>query len=415
MRRERDFAAVAAAIWSWTEERRFRGSDPYDGLNSRLLAPFLARSRLLRLAVIQLVKRSPIDLRPLLWIPPGCNPKGLALMLHGLALWSDATRDPGAKDRLGDMLLGLAATPDGEPAWEEFSPRPGMAKSLVGGTRKVPGRLGWGYDFPWQSKAFLQPAYYPTVVVTAFAADALAAAESPAWPLVARAVGSFVADSLARHEDETGLCFSYSPRDGTRVFNASLFGARLLVQAAEHAPREASHWRTLARRAVDYVAARQRQDGSWVYGEASHWQWVDNLHTGFNLETMGRIAVLLDVDAWDDVIDRGLSYYRHALFEPDGTPRYYAHRLHPIDPHSFAQGAITFLTLERFWSRGPEFAAKILERGIDLLWDDRRRGFRFQRQRLYAQGQIHLRWSQAWMFKALCALLAHRSGRSLLP
>ncbi len=405
-------ADIARRVWDWAERRDFRGSDPYDGLNSRLLAPLLARSRLLRLLTIQAVKRSPIDLRPLLWIPPGRNPKGVALFLQGAAV-HPAAATPGAAGELGDLLLSLASLPDGRPAFGDRRPRPGLAAALAAGEERMPPALGWGYDFPWQSKAFLQPAFMPTVVGTAFAADALAMAGSPAWPVVAPAVARFVTDHLHRHEETAGVCFSYSPGDRTRVYNASLFAARLLAQAAPLVPACAAVWRDLAARALDYVAARQRPDGAWLYGEADHWRWIDNLHTGFNLETMARTAELLGRDDWDAAIVRGLTYYRRALFLPDGTPRYYSHRIHPLDPHSFAQGAITFLRLERFDRNGPTMARRILERAVELLWDDQRGGFIFQVQRRYRQRQIHLRWSQAWMYKALCWYLAHADGGRL--
>lgn len=399
------FADVADRVWRELADRGFRGSDPYDGLNSRLLAPVLQRSRLARLVVIQGVKRAPFDVRPLLGIPPGLNPKGLALVLHG------AAGRPGLADGgrrcawLGDALVCLASRPDGTPALGRREVVEGAAARVAADPACWPDAAGWGYDFPWQSKAFLQPAFFPTVVATSFVLDALEAAGSPSLPAAARAAGHFVAGHLHRHEDADGICFSYSPGDRTRVYNASLFGARILAQAAPHAGPDADTWRDLARRAADWVASRQAADGSWIYGEAAHWQWIDNLHTGFNLETLGRIADLLGTRAWDDVMARGLAFYRQRLFTPDGTPLYYTHRQWPLDPHSFAQGALTFLALKRFDAGGPAFADRILTRGIEELWDERRGGFRFQKQRLYSQGIIHMRWSQAWMFRALCARL----------
>jgi len=368
------FAAIADRVWHELVSAGFEGSDPYDGLNSRLLAPVLKHSRFARLAVIQGVKRSPVDLRPLLRISPG--------------------------------LICLASRTDGSPALASRSITPGAAARVADGTASWPSAVGWGYDFPWQAKAFLQPAFHPTVVATSFVLDALKAVRSPALPAVARSAGYFVADNLHRHEDADGVCFSYSPGDRTRVYNASLFGARILVQAATYNPAESEAWRDLSRRAVEWVLARQAADGSWIYGEADHWRWIDNLHTGFNLETIGRLARLHDTAAWDDALRLGLSFYRDRLFEADGTPRYYTYRRWPLDPHSFAQGALTFLALARLDESGPEFADRILLRGIEELWDDRRGGFRFQKQRLYSQGVIHMRWSQAWMFRALRARVA---------
>jgi hypothetical protein len=397
------YADIARRIWQGAAAADFHGSDPYDGLNSRLLKPLLDHSRLLRLLVIQGVKRSPLNLRPLLLVPPGMNPKGASLFLQGAARWTDCGAAQPDLFLLADRILSCVSRPDGTAHFGDRSLQPGLAGNADSLGDKA---IGWGYDFPWQSKAFLQPAYFPTVVATSFAVDALEAADSPAAAGATRAAARFVADHLHRHEDDSGLCFSYSPGDRSRVFNASLFGARILAQAAVAEPDAPVDWRGLAERAVDYVVSRQRDDGAWEYGEADHWHWIDNLHTGFNLVTIDRIARYLDTERWDDAVEKGLRFYREALFEADGTPRYYTNSKFPIDPHSFAQGALTFLQLQRLQPDAVDFADRILRRGIAELWDQRRGGFIFQKQRGYTQRIVHLRWSQAWMFRALCERLA---------
>ena len=396
---------IALRVWENLAAAGFAGTDPYDGLNSRLLAPVLRSSRLARLAVIQGVKRSPVNLRPLLLVPAGLNPKGLALVLQGAAEYPGLPDGNGRRAWLADALLSLASRVDGSPAFGQRVVTPGLANRLAGEPGAWPEAIGWGYDFPWQSKAFLQPAYFPTVVASSFAIDALQDADAPGWRQAAVGAARFVAEHLHRHEDADGICFSYSPGDRTRVYNASLFGARILAQAAPHAPQTEA-WRLDAERAVAWVMARQARDGSWIYGEADHWQWIDNLHTGFNLETVHRAAALLGTSRWDDGMASGLAYYRQNLFEADGTPRYYSTTRWPLDPHSFAQGALTFLRLSRFQPDAQEFAGRILARGIDELWDERRGGFRFQKHPRHAQSIIHMRWSQAWMLRALCAWLA---------
>ena len=404
-----ELARIARRVWGNLAAAGFAGSDPYDGLNSRLLAPALRHSRLLRLAVIQGVKRSPVDLRPLLLVPPGLNPKGLALALQGATDYAGLDDADGRRAWLADALLCLASHPDGTPAFGDRVIVPGTARRLAADPAAWPEAVGWGYDFPWQSKAFLQPAYTPTVVATSFAIDALRSAGSPAGQLATVAAARFVAGHLHRHVDADGLCFSYSPGDHTRVYNASLFGARILAQAAPHAP-EGADWRRDAERAVAWVMARQAADGSWIYGEADHWRWIDNLHTGFNLETVHRCAGLLGTDRWDEGLARGLAWYRRHLFDDDGTPRYYSTTRWPLDPHSFAQGALTFLCLARFQPDAREFAGRILRRGVEELWDEQRGGFRFQKHAGHAQKIIHMRWSQAWMLRAMCAWLATRDA-----
>src|SRR5215475_7540754 len=70
----------------WCRGESWMGYDPYDGLNSPLARWWPMRNRLLRTALTQTVKRSPVNLRPLLGIRKAANPKGLALAARAVLL-----------------------------------------------------------------------------------------------------------------------------------------------------------------------------------------------------------------------------------------------------------------------------------------------------------------------------------------
>ncbi len=398
--------SVAVRVWRDARGRGFRGHDPYDGLNAPRLAPLLDRSRLLRLVVIQGVKRSPWNLRPLLGVAPALNPKGLALFLRGAAELPALRAEAEAREQLADALVSLASRPDGTPVFPPREVVPGRAGRLARGDLALGGPVGWGYPFPWQAVAFLQPPHYPTVVATSFVVDAFAAARHEAAAVVLEAAARFVEESLHCHRDDQGVCFSYSPRDRSRVYNASLFAARVLARAAGAGGPAADRRAGLAAAAVDWVVSRQRADGAWLYGEAAHWNWIDGLHTGFVLETIGFVSEALGADRWDGAVERGLDWYRKNLFAPDGTALYHPGRAYPLDPHTFAQGALTFLALPYRTPDGAAFGRAIVERAIGSLWDDGRGVFVTRRGRLVTDRTPYLRWSQAWMFRALGALLA---------
>ena len=75
--------ASFSKLKGFCETEHFKGWDPYDGLNSKVfqVIPFLKRSALCRLVVIQGFKRCPINLRKLAVVPKEYNAKGIGLFL----------------------------------------------------------------------------------------------------------------------------------------------------------------------------------------------------------------------------------------------------------------------------------------------------------------------------------------------
>src|SRR6266481_9379502 len=77
-----EIESTTMKLLAYCQENDWAGYDPYDALNSKVLAalPFLS-SRIPRLLLTQTLKRSPVNLRRLLLIPKTQNPKALALLL----------------------------------------------------------------------------------------------------------------------------------------------------------------------------------------------------------------------------------------------------------------------------------------------------------------------------------------------
>src|SRR5436190_22956652 len=239
-----DLITAHKQLWKWCRAQGFAGYDPYDGLNSRLFqaTPF-KNSRPARLAWIQFHKRSPINFRSLVGIPRERNAKAIALF--ALAALADFRRHPSneneiaARELLDDLIwMGL--------------------KGFKGAC--------WGYNFDWQSRSFFLPRGTPTIVPTAFAARALVEAAEvlsrDEYLPFARTICDFILNDLNRSDEAADeLCFSYSPLDRTRVFNASLLAAETLAIIG-HLLHESSLLE-MAQRAALYVVRGQRADGSW--------------------------------------------------------------------------------------------------------------------------------------------------------
>ena len=69
--------------------QQYKGYDPYDALNSNVICP---PGKFLKIAFTQLLKKSPINLRPLFFIPKTVNPKGLGLLLTIYSIKSEQVR-----------------------------------------------------------------------------------------------------------------------------------------------------------------------------------------------------------------------------------------------------------------------------------------------------------------------------------
>ena len=376
------------SLADWCRERDYMGHDPFDALNSRLFrATPLRRSRAARLVWTQLFKRSPVSFRRLALVPPDENPKGTALF--ALAALADFRR---------------TRTPDAER----------LARALLGRLQcsRIEGLSGaaWGYNFDWQGRAFFAPGGTPTVVPTAFAARAYTEAarnlEDDAYLQTARGVCDFILGDLPRsHETEREVCWSYSPVDRTRVFNASLLAAETLAAVGRlTGENELCQW---AVRGARYVAARQRPDGSWAYGAADFQSWADNFHTAFVLASLARIGAACGGEARDEFagpLRRGYEFWRGAFFRADGWPKYFHDRLYPADAHSAGAAVVALLDLRELDPSAIDLAQKV------ALWATRNlrdpRGFfYYQRRRLYTVRTPYMRWSQGWMLYALARLL----------
>jgi hypothetical protein len=364
------------------------GYDPYDALRSPLVRLLSFGARWPRVAWIQLVKRCPINLRPLLLVSKSVNPKALGLVARALVFEGKAR----GIDRRSEVakLLGRLD--------EARSPQATGA--------------GWGYPFDWQSRAFFVPEGTPSIVCSTFVANAyldayLAWGES-AWLDRARETCDFLLVDLHRTPGAGGsFCFSYTPVDRTRVHNANLLGAALLARVARETGEAALRDAALA--SAHFSVSAQAPDGSWPYGDLPFQSWIDSFHTGFNLVSLGEIAEALGTSELDGSIRRGYAFYEKNFFLADGTPGYYHDRLFPVDIHSAAQALVTFAAFAPVEPSALGMGKLVADWALTTM-RDRNGRFYFQRHARYTHKTSFIRWSQAWMLYGLARLLAVTQG-----
>jgi hypothetical protein len=378
----------------WCRSRDYSGYDPFDGLNSRVfqLSP-LKYSRTARLAWLQLFKRSPLNLRALTAVPPGKNPKGVALFAlahlsryRALGLVADREES----ERLLAELIAMRA-----------SPRNGTA---------------WGYNFDWQNRAFLAQRGTPTIVPTAFAARAFIEAAGvlgdTSYLKIASDTCSFITRDLNVNDESTDeICWSYSPLDQTRVFNASLLAAETLASVGAATSNEG--FKELAVRGARYVIRRQRTDGSWAYGAEGFQSWADNFHTAFILTSLSRILDACGPESLEGLfssLQRGYEFWTTRFFAENGWPMYYPGKLYPADAHSAGAALVAFAEVNRLngdsLSRADSVAAWVLGNLRDPMGF-----FYYQLRASHTVRTPYMRWSQAWMAYGLARLLEARGGK----
>ena len=367
---------------AWGHAQDWKGADPYDGLNATRFAAPLRRRAFGRRVLTQVVKRSPLDLRPALGIPPTHNAGAVA---HVVSAYARDGFLPSAEARTKlergvDLLDGLRLDGFEQPCW--------------------------GYPFDVQTRVFFYPRGAPNSIATSFAGQALVdayeATGDPVLLELAEAVGDFFLEHVPQTEDGDGAYFGYLVGDRTPIHNANVLVCALLARVAAHVGR--NDFRAAASKGVLYTVRRQRLDGSWPYGERPDLGWVDGYHTGYVLD-----ALLTCRDAGLDEIDErllrhGLEYYRRELVLPDGRPKFTNTSLYPIDSQCVAQGIQTFALAARDDSSFLADAWRVFRYARARM--QRRDGaFVVQRRRLWVNPTPHVRWAAAPMLLALTHLL----------
>jgi hypothetical protein len=237
-----DAEAAIAKLLAYCQASDWAGYDPYDALNSRLFdkLPFLNYS-LPRIAMTQVLKNSPVNIRSLTLVPKKQNPKAISLFLSGiLNLSKDQTVNrQGLIESMIERLIALRSP--GDAYW------------------------CWGYSFPWQTRHELVPAGAANLVCTTFVASALLDAyeqrQDSRCLNMAVSAAEYIRNELFWTDGATVAGFSY-PQPGVRstTHNANLLSAALLCRVHKHTGD--AKFLGPALQVARYSAGCQHADGS---------------------------------------------------------------------------------------------------------------------------------------------------------
>lgn len=390
------------SLLGYLRGRNYEGHDLFDGLSSRLFrATPLRHSKLLRLALIQFCKRSPVNLRAPLLVPAGFNAKGGALFLMGQL----------------NLLRHTGAAAHADEAHVLF-------RRLQRAAIERPQGLAWGYNFDWQSRAFYAPEGTPNLVTSVYVGRALLAYheqfnDREALRL-ALAVTDFILGEMVKFESRHYVCYNYIPGEDAEVHNANLLGASHLARTLRYLPRaRQADVREKILKSVRFSISDIRGNGAWPYGTEPFHRWIDNFHTAFNIECLLDTGNALKTGQFLPTLQQVTDHYLSRLFTAEGVPKYYDTSLYPIDVHVLAEAIVVMQRLRRSdIALDPARRARIGQALAELLGPFQDKAGFFYHQRLSANrwNRIpYIRWGQAWMFYALSVCLPPGGATAAVP
>lgn len=374
-------------VQDWVERHHYKGYEPFDGLSS-YLRPLTFGWRFGEQLLQQVGRQSPINLRPLLGVKPQDSTKGRGYMAWGYLLRFSTSGKEEYRIKAEECL-----------DWLDRNKTPNYPKH------------SWGNAFDYASRGLQLPREEPTIVWSALIAQAYLEAfeltRNDRWLRIADSVCSWIVD-LPRERTATGDCLSYVVSTQNSVHNSNMLGAAALARTWRHTKNP--EYLEVARSAMEYSCRRQLTDGAWFYGEEPKYHWIDNFHTGYNLDSLKRYIDYSGDEEWGECLERGLAYFVHHFVEEDGCPRYYHNRRQPIDIQGAAQ-VIDTLTLFADGPKGLELPARVARWTVENM-QDRDGHFYYRRYPLITARMPMIHWGQATMFKALAHLEARLSGSS---
>jgi len=370
-------------LFQWLEKNDYRGYDTFDGLSARFLRPLTFERKFFRQVLLQGVRRSIVNMRPVLGIKKSRSTKRMRFLARGFLRLYQATSDEVWREKAEFALEWLIKN---------------QSKGYSGAC--------WGNHFDYQSRGFYLPKGVPTIVWTSLIGhaflDGYEILNNPRYLQIAASACEHIVRDIKKYPDGDALCISYVPGLDCQVHNANTLGASLLARTSPHIRSDA--YNELVQKAFRYTAQHQRPDGSWYYAEHDAAHWVDNFHTGYVLDCYKYYLESTGDTRFNETMHRGYEYWKKIFFLPDGTPRYYCHKMLPIDIQCCSQAIDTLIFFSSLDPEALRLATKVARWTIQNMQD--RTGYFYYRR--YSRSLVNktptLHWGQATMLCALAGL-----------
>jgi rhamnogalacturonyl hydrolase YesR len=272
----------------------------------------------------------------------------------------------------------------------------------------------WSNHFDFASRGGSYTKDDPIIVWTSLIGfayvDAYEQTNNSRWLEIADSVCRWIMD-LPREKTVRGNCLSYLAHVQSSIHNSNMLGAAMLARTAKHTRNR--KYLEVARSAMEYSCSRQRPDGAWQYGENPKYYWIDNFHTGYNLDSLRDYIESTGDDTWRPHLRKGLEFYKAHFFEENGCPKYYHDRRYPVDSQCAAQSIETLAISSADDPDSLALAVNVARWTIENMQG--KDGHFFYRIYPFIKARTPmLHWAQATMYKAL-ALLVDRLAMAATP
>lgn len=391
-------------------QKDFKGYDPYDIKAHPFLLKLIKWGNkaypfeVLREIILETIYHFPQQARSLFNIKPAHNSKALGLM--GTACVELSLLDTMDKKFLSNIQSRI------DELLTEYKTPISDGKGI-----------GWGYPFDWQSRQLI-PAQTPNGIVTTAVGEyywsqykissdtsSLNKCEQICHFLFSLPIDKYSADKV---------CFSYVPHFQNHVHNLNLFVADFLIKTGLQVGN--NEWVQAGHKAINYTLADQLENGAFDYNGPPEKpkNFIDNYHTGFVLRMLGSCYHYTHRKDVKKALVKGLSFYLNNFFTPEGAPKLKPDQLHRIDVHSAAEAINCLFFLADYNERALPVAEQVLEWTLSNLYDSSENDFFYAISKSRFTGKTYrseikyIRWSQAWMLRALSRYALYSSTKKII-
>ncbi|MBA3034920.1 MAG: hypothetical protein FP814_00340 [Desulfobacterium sp.] len=376
-------SASIQKLEKWIEDHDYKGYDPADGLTS-FLRPLTFGNLFLDRLLQQLVWRSPINIRPIVGVKPLDSCIGRGYMAWGYLAMLKTTGDNSYRKKAESCLDWLIN--NRSPGFEHYC---------------------WGKMFDFASRGGRQGKYEPITVWTSLIGQAFIDAYEITGDKKYLEVAESICDWIVerpRNITESGCCINYTPsgEGDCTIHNQSMLAAAMLAKTAKYNSNQ--EYLRLAKEAVTYTCTRQLPDGSWLYGEEPKYHWIDNFHTGYNLDALKCYIENTNDKTFEDSLKKGFDFFKINFFEPTGRPKYYHNRTYPIDSQCCSQAIETLANFSDYDETSLELGVRVAKWTIENM-QDQTGYFYFMRYPYMTLKVPMIHWAQATTYKAMSMLL----------